>query len=136
MAASGGYGIRLRIGAPAAEEVIVNVDEIDELQFTKFISESTGHDSTGGYYESVATGKFRIQPFTVGVWWDDTVQGHIDVLAAFDALTDSRFEWRDPASMELIVFQGHVEMIGRVALQEGTYRANITIHPTGQATIT
>ena len=136
MAQSGGYGVRLRIGEELSEVIIVHVDEIDELQLTKFISEATGHDSAGGYYEAVATGKFRIQPFNVGIWWDSNEASHIALITSFNGLTSDRFEWLDPAGGETIVFRAFVEMIGRVTLQEGTYRANLTLHPTGEPTIT
>lgn len=130
MTQSGGFGVSLTIDAVS----VVHVDEIDELQFTKFISEATGHDSAGGYYESVATGKFRAQPFNVGVWWDPTA--HAGLIGDFNGTASVPTIWSDPAGGETITFQAHVEMIGRVTLQEGTYRANLTIHPTGQPVIT
>lgn len=126
----GGYGVTLTVNAIAT----VNIDEIDELQLSKFISESTGHDSTAGYYEAVATGKFRAQPFTVGVWWDSTA--HAGIVTQLASTSSVVMIWADPDGDETITFNGFVEMIGRVTQQEGTYRANLTIHPTGQAVIT
>lgn len=133
MATQGGYGLVVQIGStPAA---IVNVEDVDEIQLTKFIDESTGHDSTGGYYEAEATGKYRMQPFSMTLIWDSAEATHTAVITAFDALTLEDFTFADPAGQETITFKGHVEQIGRLSQQESTYRATVLVHPSGQPTI-
>jgi len=129
--AQGGYGLTLTLNGTS----IVQVEDVDELMFSKFIAEATGHDSDGGYYEAVATGKRRIQPFGVSLFWDQNEATHAAVISAFDSDTASEFSWADPDGDETITFKAHVEQIGRVSAQEDAYRANVQIHPTGTATI-
>ena len=129
--AQGGFGLQLSLNGT----VIVQVEDVDELTFTKFIAEATGHDSDGGYYEAVATGKRRIQPLGVTMFWDFSEATHAAVLAAFDGDAVSVFDWSDPDGNETISFKAHIEQIGRVSAQEDSYRANVQIHPSGTATI-
>lgn len=133
MATQGGYGLTMQIGATPA--TLVNVEDVDELQFTKFIDESTGHDSTAGWYESEATGKRRFQPFNLTLIWDSAAASHTAVITAFNSDAVENFTFADPAGQETITFTAHVEMIGRLSQQESTYRATVTLHPSGQPTI-
>ncbi len=132
MAAQGGFGL----GLTHKGTTVISIDSVDELQFTKFMAEVTSHDSPGGYYEAVATGKRRIQPLAVGAFWDSAAATHTAVLAAFDADTEDEWVWSDPDGDESIAVKMHVEQIGRISEQEDAYRANILLHPTGTATIT
>jgi hypothetical protein len=131
MAAQGGFGLELKLNGTA----VVGVERVDEISFRKFIAESTGHDSPGGYYEAVATGKRRIEPFTCSLFWDKNEATHAAVIAAFDSDNASTLSWSDPDSDETIQFLAHVERLGRVSEQESAYRATVDFHPTGTATI-
>lgn len=129
--AQGGFGVTLTLNGTA----IVQVEDIDEFVFSKIIAEATGHDSAGGYYEAVASGKRRIESFSCSMLWDSQAATHAAVLAAFDSDAASQFSWADPDGDETIEFMAHVESIGRVSAQEDAYKANVLIHPTGTATI-
>lgn len=132
MTAQGGFGLDLQLNGTT----IVGVDNVDELSFMKFIAESTAHDSPGGYYEAVPTGKRRIEPLACAMFWDVNAATHAAVLSAFDSDASSQFKWADPDGDETIEFNAHVERIGRVSAQEDAYRANVELHPTSTATIT
>ena len=130
--AQGGYGLAMTINGAA----LVQVETADMPSFMKFIAEATGHDSPSGYYEAVATGKRRIEPLNVTLFWDKNAASHSAVLAAFNADTAVLFTSADPDADETIAFRAHVERIGRMTQQEEAYRAEVALHPTGTATIT
>lgn len=132
MTAQGGYGLDLQLNGTT----VVGVEDVDELSFMKFIAETTGHDSADGYYEATATGKRRIEPLSMAMFWDVNDATHAAVLAAFDSDDASTFTWADPDGDESVEFDAHVERLGRVSAQEDAYRANVDLHPTGTATIT
>ena len=132
MAGQGGFGLTLQLNGTA----IVGVENVDEVNFSKFIDEATAHDSPGGYYEAVATGKRRIDPFDAALIWDVAEATHAAVLTAFESDDPQLFDFADPDGAENLQFNAHLERIGRISQQESTYRANVTIHPTGTATIT
>lgn len=52
----------------------------------KFIAEATGHDSDGGYYEAVATGR-RIETMQATLFWDSSAATHAAVLPALSTAT-------------------------------------------------
>lgn len=133
MARQGGYGLAMQIGNPLV--AMVGVEDVDELQFSKFIDEATGHDSTAGWYEAEATGKRRFQPFNMTLLWDSAQATHTAIITAFNSDDVEDFTFADPAGQETITFTAHVEMIGRLSQQEATYRATVTIHPSGQPII-
>ena len=62
-------------------------------RFPQVHRESTGHDSPGGYYEAVATGKRRIEPFTCSLFWDKNEATHAAVIAAFNSEAASTLSW-------------------------------------------
>ena len=132
MTAQGGFGLDLTLNGTT----IVGVEDVDEVSFMKFIAETTAHDSPGGYYEATPSGKRRIEPLSVVMFWDVGEATHAAVLAAFNADTASQFSWSDPDGEESIEFNAHVERIGRISQQEDAYRANVDLHPSGTATIT
>lgn len=132
MTAQGGYGIPLKLNGTT----IVGVREVDFPRFMKFIAESTAHDSAGGYYEAVATGKRRIETIQATLFWDTDEATHAAVLAAFNSDAASQFSIADPDGDEVIEFNAHVEAINRISQQEEAYVAEVDIHPTGTATIT
>lgn len=127
----GGFGVSLKLNGTA----VVNVERVDELSFMKYMAESTGHDSPGGYYEAVPTGKRRIEPFTCGLFWDKAEATHAAVIAAFNSDNASTLTWSDPDGDETITFLAHIERLGRISEQEAAYRASVAFHPTGTATI-
>lgn len=132
MATQGGFGVVLTIGGAA----IVNVTNVDFPAFRKFIAEATGHGSSGGYYEALATGKRRLEPFQAEVNWDVAAATHIAVQDAFEDDDPVAMIISDPGSVEDIAFSAHIEAISRVSQQEDRYYATVEIHPTGAPTIT
>lgn len=132
MTAQGGFGL----GLTHQGTTVISIETVDELQFSAFMAEVTAHDSPGGYYEAVKTGKRRIQPLQVGAFWDTADLTHAAVLAAFQADTVDEWVWSDPDGDETIAMKMFVEMLGRHSEQEGAYRATILLHPSGTATIT
>lgn len=75
MAAQGGFGVVLKINTGSLTAV-TGVTNVDFPEFMKYLAESTGHDSSGGYYEAVATGKRRLNPFPVEINWDTAEATH------------------------------------------------------------
>jgi hypothetical protein len=132
MAAQGGFGLSLTLNGT----VIVGVDSVDEILFRKYIAESTGHDAPGGYYTAVETGKKRIDPYGMAIFWDVNEATHADVLAKFDGVAEVQMSYADPDGDETIEHMAILEQLGRIAAQEDAYRANVLVHPTGTATIT
>lgn len=132
MAAQGGYGVVLTLNGTT----VVGIREVDFPRFMKTIAEATAHDSPGGYYEAVATGKRRIEPIQATLFWDVNAATHADVLSSFDVDTAPQWTIADPDSDETIEFNAHLEAINRIAQQEEAYVAEVDIHPTGTATIT
>lgn len=135
MTVQGGYGLPFTLNGTA----VVHVLNLSFPEFRKFMAESTGHDSTGGYYEATATGKRRIMPFPVTLGWDTSEATHAAVVTAFDADTAAQWTVADPDGNETVEFNAHVENIRRLAGDAATdnlYRAECDLHPTGTATIT
>lgn len=132
MAAQGGYGLDLTMNGTT----IVGVQEADFPRFLKMLAESTAHDSAGGYYEAVATGKRRIEPIQTTIFWDSNEGTHAAVITAFDDDAAQQFTIADPDGDETIEFNAHLEAVERVSPQEDAYTAVVDIHPTGTATIT
>jgi hypothetical protein len=129
--AQGGFGLDLKLNGTT----IVQVQEVPFPRFMKFIAEATGHDSDGGYYEAVATGKRRIETMQATLFWDSSAATHAAVLAAFDSDAPVAMSIEDPDGDEVIAFKAHIEAIGRISQQQDAYKATVDIHPTGTATI-
>lgn len=127
----GGFGVPMTIDGTA----LVQILDVDFPAFSKVIAEATGHDSAGGYYEAVASGKRRIEPLTLTLAWDAQAATHGQVLGAFNADTPSQFTISDPDGDESIEFLAHVERLGRMSQQEDIVKAEVALHPTGTATI-
>lgn len=136
MAVQGGYGVVLKIMVSTTLTAVANLKDIDFPKFTKFVAESTAHDSTSGYYTAVATGKRRLEPFTATLGWDDSDTTHAAIVTAFDSDAAVSMSIEDPGGAEVIAFSAHIEAISRIAKQEDEYVAEVSIHPTGAATIT
>lgn len=135
MAVQGGFGLVLKINTGSLTTV-VDVLESDFPEQEKVVAENTAHDSSGGYAEYVATGKRRLSEFTATLAWDDTAATHAALLTNLAADTSVGFSIQDPDGQEVIAFSGHVTMIKRISDQEETYKAEVTIQPTGAPTIT
>lgn len=132
MAGQGGYGVPLTLNGTT----VVGVRETDFPRFMKYIAEATAHDSPGGYYEAVATGKRRLEPIQATLFWDTSEATHAAVVTAFDSDASQQCSIADPDGDETIEFNAHLEAINRISQQEETYVAEVDIHPTGTATIT
>jgi len=134
MAVGTGFGVPLKINTGSLT-TIVNMEDIDSWTFQKFITEITGHDAAGGYYEALATGKFRFTPFTCLLTWDDAEATHQQVITSFNATTAIGMSVADPGGTETITFNAFIEQMERMSKQDGAYRCRVTVHPTGQPTL-
>lgn len=134
MPRQGGFGLKAKISIDSTLTSIVYLVDAEWPKFKKFIAEITGHDSPDGYYESIDTGKRRIEPFPVTLAWDDTQATHAAILSAFNGTTPVGFSIADPTDQETISFSVHVEEIERLSPQEEGYQAKVLFHPTGSST--
>lgn len=132
----GGFGVVAQIEVTATLTTVVNLLDIDFPKFKKFIAEATGHDSAGGYYEAIATGKRRVETFKVTLGWDVSNATHAELLAAFADEAPRNWTIADPDGDETIAIAVHVEEIQRMSKQEDGYKAEVLLHPTGAPTIT
>ena len=131
----GGMGVVLKITVTAALTVVANLLDVEFPKFKKFIDEATGHDSAGGWYEAVATGKFKLEGFKATLGWDAAEATHAAIVAAFNSLDPLEATIEDPAGGEVITFNTFIEEIQRLAAQESRYSAEVVFHPTGAPTI-
>jgi hypothetical protein len=112
MATQGGLGTTLTYNSQS----ITKIMEVDWPEIEKVLAEVTAHDSTGGWEEFIATGKFTASDFTITVLWDKALAGHGALLTA----SGSAF----------------VSSIAEESDMEDGHKATITISPTGNVTIT
>lgn len=131
----GGFGVVVKINTGTLTAV-ANLIDVDYPKFKKYIAEMTGHDSAGGYYEAVATGKRRLEAFPMTLGWDIVETTHAAIITAFDSDAPVGFSIEDPDGDEVIAFDAHIEEIMRISKQEDGMKAEILVHPTGAPTIT
>lgn len=133
----GSFGVACQIDVVGSPTTLAKIREVNWPVFKKFIAEATTHDSTGGFYEAVDSGKKRVMPFPTVLAWDTSQSTHAAILTAFNAATLVTFSVADPDGDETIAFECFVEEVERmVSGQEGIYEARVLIHPSGQPTIT
>lgn len=132
----GGFGVILSIDVGTVLTAVTKIVDVGFPEFEKILAESTGHDSTDGYYEAVATGKRKLNEFTCTLTWDTNEATHAAVVTAFDADAAVSFSIQDPIGDETIAFEGHIRTVGRISEQEDVYKAEVAIQPTGAPTIT
>ncbi len=135
MAGQGSFGHDLKIMVATTLTTIANVVDMDYPALEKVVAESTGHDSTAGYAEWIATGKYTVGEFTITVVWDSADSTHAAIVTAFDAGAAVSMSLADPDTVETITFSAHVKGMTRQADQEDAYKAEIVFQPTGQASI-
>lgn len=135
MATQGGFGIDCQIDVSATLTALAKILDVEFPTLTNYIAEATTHDSAGGFYEAVATGKKRVEPFPVRLAWDTAQATHAAIVTAFDAGTAVTFTIADPAGDETISFETLVENMQRAGTQEGIFECTVQLHPTGQPTI-
>lgn len=138
MAEQGGFGVVLKIMISTTLTAVANLRDIDFPEQTKEVADVTKHPASAvvGYREFLDSGVRELTPFTAVLGWDDTAATHTALVTAFDATTALSMSLEDPAGQEIIAFSGIVQTIGRVAKIGDSYRANVTIRPTGAPTIT
>jgi len=134
MSKSTAYGSVLKINTGSLT-LVAAVEEVAYPVTSQVIEEVTTHDSTGGYYEAIAVGVFRAEPFDVVLVWDESLATHAQFRTSFDAATAVGFSMEDPGGAEVMSFNGLVESIARMTPLKGALRARVRIHPTGAATI-
>jgi len=135
MTAQGGFGVILKIDVSGLTAVVGIVD-VDFPEFEKILSESTSHDSTGGYAEYTATGKRKVNEFSCTLNWDTAQATHAAVVTAFDSDLPVNMSIEDPDGDEVIAFAAHIRTISRIGKQEDHYQAEVAIQPTGEPSIT
>jgi hypothetical protein len=131
----GGFGVELKISINSNMTVIVGVQEPAFPEFEKFLAENTGHDADEGYATFVDSGKRKLNPFPLKIGWDKNETTHAALVTAFGSTDPVDMSVSDPDGKETIAFSAFVQKIGRVTESAGQYFANITIQPTGKATI-
>lgn len=131
MGVQGGYGAVLKIDVSASLTAVAHVMDYEFPEFEKILADVTAHDSPGGYAEYIATGKRKMNAFTVKLLWDRAASSHNAMQAAFDSDNAVSCSVQDPDGIEIITFECHVSKIGRVAEQEEGYVAEVEIQPTG-----
>ena len=135
MPIQGGFGVVLSIDVGTVLTVLAKVVDTPYPEFEKILTEVTAHDSTGGYYEAIATGKRKLNEFPVKLTWDVALPTHAAVLTAFES--DAAVSWSiaDPDGSETISFEAHVRTMGKTSEQEGVFECEVIVHPTGEPTI-
>src|SRR5512139_3260639 len=108
MAQQGGFGLDLKIMVGTTLTSVVHIIDGEIPEFEKFLAEMTAHDSTGGYAEWIATGKYAINEFKVTLAWDSAASTHAAIVTAFDAASAVSMSIEDPAGVEVIAFSGHI----------------------------
>ncbi len=135
MAGQGSFGHDLKIMVATTLTTIANVVDMSWPALEKILAESTGHDSTAGYAEHIATGKYTVGEFSITVIWDSADATHTAIVTAFDAEAAVSMSIEDPDSVEVISGSAHVKGMTRQADQEDAYKAEIVFQPTGQWSI-
>jgi len=133
MTVQGGFGLDLKIHDGTDLASVVKLLNVEYPKFKKFIAEVTGHDSTGGWYEAVDTGKRKLEGFKCTVAWDPTA--HAAIMTAFTGTAAVACSIEDPAGDEVISFSVHIEEIQRMGDQEDALKAEVLLHPTGAPAI-
>lgn len=136
MATQGGFGVVLKIMVSTTLTAVANLLDVDFPRLLKYVAEATGHDSSGGYYEAISTGKRRAEPFRAVLAWDVAETTHSTIVTAFEADTAVSMSIEDPDGAEVLAFSAIIEAVGRISRQEDVYQAEVMIHPTGAVTIT
>src|SRR5574337_144278 len=116
MAEQGGFGVVLQINN-AGLVTVANLLDVDFPKFSKYLEEFTNHQSTGGYYEAIDSGKRRLNPFPATLGWDSADATHAAILAAFNATDPVGMTIQDPNGDEIIAFDAHIEEIERMSKQ-------------------
>ena len=135
MAGQGGFGVVLKIMVGTVLTAVVNMMDVDFPELVKILSESTGHDSTAGYKEYIATGKYEAGEFTCTLTWDVDETTHAAIVTAFDAAAAVSMSIEDPEGDEVISGSAHIRTITRIGRQEEHFQAEVAIQPTGQWSI-
>ena len=135
MAGQGGFGVVLKIMVSTTLTAVANIIDVDFPEMEKILSESTGHDSTAGYAEYIATGKYKANEFSCTLTWDSADTTHAAIVTAFDAAAAVSMSIEDPDGVEVISGSAHIRTISRIGRQEEHFQAEVAIQPTGQWSI-
>ncbi len=135
MARQGGFGIKCKITVSATLTAITHILDAKFPKQEKILWEATGHDSTSGYVEHLATGVRQLSEFSLTLAWDDTETTHAALVTAFDSNAAVAMSIEDPGGAEVIAFSAHIKDLGRVSEIKGGYKCEVTIQPTGAPTI-
>ena len=135
MTIQGAFGTEVKIDISTTLTVIAKVEAAAWPNQTAMIAEVTTHDSAQGYYEAIATGKKRLEGFTLGLIFDAAEATHAEILLALGDGEKKPFEVSDPQAQETILFDAFIESVERVSDQDQALKANVTIHPSGAPTI-
>ena len=135
MAVRGGFGVVLSVDVGTVLTVLAKVVDTPYPEFEKILAEVTSHDSPGGYYESVATGKRKLNEFVCKLTWDISLPTHAAILTAFES--DAAVSWSiaDPDGAETISFTAHVRTMNKSSDQEDAFFCEVAVEPTGEPTI-
>ena len=132
MARKGGWGGALTYNSQS----ITKITEVEYPEVEKTLAETTAHDSTGGWPEFLASGRFSAGEFACDLVWDKALTGHAALLTAYNAGTAATFSLVSPGSGVTYGGSARVKNIDEMAAQDGAYAAKVTFEPTGAITIT
>ena len=100
MAGQGSFGHVLKIMVGTVLTTIVGVFDLTYPSIEKVVAESTGHDSTGGFAEHMATGKFLVSEFTATLIWDSADSTHGALVTALTSEAAVSMSIEDPDGVE------------------------------------
>lgn len=133
----GGFGLQVNITVGTSLTAITYLLEGELPEFERFLAEATPHSATGGWAKFVSTGKRKMNEFKVTLGWDVDEATHAAIRAAFDSESPVNMSVVSPdGADETIAFSAFIRLIGLMTDQEDAYKAEVTIQPTGEPTIT
>ena len=136
MAIQGGFGLSAKIMVGTVLTAIVHIIDGEIPEFERDLAEVTAHDSTSGYAEWIATGKRKVNSFKLTLAWDDSSPTHLAMVTNFASATSVSMSIQDPAGNEIIAFSAFIQKMSRISKQDDAFTCEVTIQPTGVATIT
>ena len=136
MAKHPGFGVQVKINVSSTLTAIAQVKKFKYPDFEKKVVDVTTHDSTGGWAEWLASGKFEMSDAQLTLEWDKTLSTHAAIVTAFSSLAPVDMTFQDKDGTEIVAISAIITKMGRTSEQDGALECDVTIKPTGQPTIT
>jgi len=136
MAKQGGYGVVVKITVASTLTAIAAIKKVKFSDQEKKLVDVTSHDSTGGWQEWLATGRFDQKEASLTLVWDKALPTHAALITAFTSTSPVNMSFQDKSGSEIIAFSAHITKMSRASEQEGAYECEVGVQPTGQPTVT